>query len=79
MENIQNIFLKNKDAKGIPSLNPKQWEELNSAYDKETIISELIAYIKEHKPQAPTLHITKEEMITNFFNLKQAPISKVVS
>ncbi len=78
MENIQNIFLKNKDAKGIPSLNPKQWEELNSAYDKETIISELIEYIKEHKPQAPTLPITKEEMITNFFNLKQAPISKFI-
>lgn len=63
-------FLRSKaDQKGIPTLNKQEWKEFNKKYAKETIVNALIAYIKEYKPEPPTLPISETEMIDSFRSL----------
>lgn len=57
------------DAKGIPTLNKQEWQAFNQLYDKETIVSALIEYIRIYKPEPPTLPITESEMIDSFRSL----------
>lgn len=64
------------DAKGIPTLNKQEWQAFNQLYDKETIVSALIEYIKIYKPEPPTLPITESEMIDSFRSLCHQPWQK---
>jgi len=73
---ITKKFQEHQDSKGIPTLNPRQWKELNDLYDKETIIEALIDWVRERKPEPPILPITEQEMIQCFLRLKAQKYNK---
>lgn len=76
MQNIIDILYTSRDAKGIPTLSQSQWKNLNEQYDKESIISALIEYIRIYKPEPPVCNISEKDMMDCFFKLRNTEYTK---
>ena len=48
--NLNQYLLDNRNQNGVPILNEQQWTDINSQFDKETIVAALIDIIVTTKP-----------------------------
>jgi len=76
IQTLISIFIANKNDRGIPILNTKEWKDLNDQYNKEEIIEALIEYIKVYKPEPPLNHVTEKDMVDCFHRLRRTSYTK---
>ena len=60
--NLNQYLLDNRNQNGVPILNEQQWTDINSQFDKETIVAALIDIIVTTKPPCPLREISFAEI-----------------
>lgn len=61
----------NHIVEGLPIFDPKDWKDINSKYDKETIRQALIIYIIENECPFPYKNIVHGEVVRLFNRLRE--------
>ena len=62
----------------LPVMNKEQFQYVTEKYGKERFREDLANYISIHRPPFPFKKISKQDMITNFLELKSFDTSKSI-
>ena len=62
----------------LPVMNTDQFNYITEKYGKEKFREELSEYISQARPPFPFKKISKQDMITNFLDLKSFHTSKII-